>query len=291
MVTHNGVFHADDVFAVATLQLAYGVENVYVTRTRDAKVIESADVVVDVGAQYDRMRKRFDHHQKERAGARPSGILYSSFGLVWAEYGAALCSSEVAEIVDRSLVAPVDATDNGQALFTGGQPAFPGVMGCSVSRVISGFNPCWNEQDRDFDAAFILKAVPFAREILGREIYSARAQIYAREIVRSARGGPIVVLNCFCPWQETIQEPGGEDARYVVFPSETGTWMVQAVNTKPGSFELRRPLPEAWAGLRDEEFQKATGISDGIFCHPGRFICGAGSRESAMKLAQMALSD
>ena len=63
---------------------------------------------------------------------------------------------------------------------------------------------------------------------------------------------------------------------YVVFPGPGGRqWMVQQVAKAVGSFEGRKPLPEAWAGLRDEAFAKATGVADGVFCHPGRFIGGA----------------
>ena len=47
IVTHDGSFHADDVFAVATLLKLFPDANVI--RTRDTSVIERADVVVDVG--------------------------------------------------------------------------------------------------------------------------------------------------------------------------------------------------------------------------------------------------
>lgn len=289
VATHNGVFHADDVFAVAVLDLVYN-GCIRVTRTRDPKILSAADVVVDVGGEHSVTWSRFDHHQKGRAGSRSNGIFFSSFGLVWARYGESLCGPEIAKIVDRKLVCPIDATDNGQSLYTGGVAAFPGITSYSVSGVISSFNPNWNEPNADFDSAF-LKAVGFAREILLREISSARGELLAREVVLAAiqKDDPlIVVLDRFCPWQKTVYDSKA-NVLFVVFPSETGTWMCQAVNTKIGSFDLRHSLPEKWAGLRDEEFCNATGISDGVFCHPGRFICGAKSRESAIKLARMAL--
>lgn len=294
VVTHNGVFHADDVFAVATLQLVFGVEGLRVTRTRDPKVIETADIVIDVGAISDPSRGRFDHHQKGRAGARASGVLFSSFGLVWAHYGETLCDSiAAAAAVDRSLVAPIDATDNGQSLYEGGKPVFVDVAGYSVSSAISSFNPTWLEE-KDFDGAFI-RAVDFARSILLREIASVKAERAARgallraiDRARAECDPRLLVLDRCCPWAETVISAAPE-ALFVVFPSETGTWMVQAVNTAVGSFDLRRPLPEAWAGLRDEEFRKVSGVPDGVFCHPGKFICGAETREGALRLAELAL--
>ena len=47
IVTHDGKFHADDVFAVATLLLVF--PGATVTRTRDEGLIKGADAAVDVG--------------------------------------------------------------------------------------------------------------------------------------------------------------------------------------------------------------------------------------------------
>jgi len=58
----------------------------------------------------------------------------------------------------------------------------------------------------------------------------------------------------------------------------------------PNSFENRKDFPNTWAGLRDEEFQKVSGVSDAVFCHRGLFLIGAKSKEGAIKLAQIALT-
>lgn len=47
VVTHNGSFHADDVFACATLYVLLN-GRIRVTRTRETELIEKADVVFDV---------------------------------------------------------------------------------------------------------------------------------------------------------------------------------------------------------------------------------------------------
>ncbi|MDO8564969.1 MAG: MYG1 family protein, partial [bacterium] len=62
IVTHEGKFHADDVFAVATLLLALQ-DEAEVRRTRDEEDVASADIAVDVGGIYDAEKNRFDHHQ------------------------------------------------------------------------------------------------------------------------------------------------------------------------------------------------------------------------------------
>jgi uncharacterized UPF0160 family protein len=88
VVTHNGNFHPDEVFACATILIwAQKTKNrIRITRSRDGKTIEKADLVIDVGGIYDEKIGRFDHHQRGGAGARKdkSGlhIPYASFGLV-----------------------------------------------------------------------------------------------------------------------------------------------------------------------------------------------------------------
>ncbi len=58
-------------------------------RTRDLEVINKADIVIDVGGEYNADTGRFDHHQRGGAGERENGIPYSSFGLIWQKYGLA----------------------------------------------------------------------------------------------------------------------------------------------------------------------------------------------------------
>ncbi|MGH2895464.1 MAG: MYG1 family protein, partial [Solirubrobacteraceae bacterium] len=51
IATHDGSFHADEVFAIAALGLLG--EPFEVVRTRDRDVLARADVRVDVGFRYD----------------------------------------------------------------------------------------------------------------------------------------------------------------------------------------------------------------------------------------------
>jgi len=79
IVTHNGIFHADEVTAVALLKLDERFENISIVRTRDADVIASADIAVDVGGVYDVNKGRFDHHQHSYTGPMSSaGMVYEA---------------------------------------------------------------------------------------------------------------------------------------------------------------------------------------------------------------------
>lgn len=287
--THNGVFHADDVLAVAALKIVH--TDAEVIRTRDEGKLAECDVVLDVGAKYDPEVKRYDHHQKGRAGARENGVLFSSLGLVWKHHGSEICGgdAEVARIVDETVVQPVDMLDNGQKAYEG-EEAVKGVLPYNLSNAISAFNPNWNEKG-DFDGAFA-RAVEFAQVVLVREIESAKGTVAAKGLARKAVSAAIdprlIILEQFCPWHEVII-PEAPEALFVAFPSETGDWRLQSVPPSLGSFDKRKALPAAWAGKRGKDLAEITKVDDAIFCHDGLFICGAKSKEGVLEFARQAL--
>jgi uncharacterized UPF0160 family protein len=282
IATHNGNFHADDVFSIAALKSIF--PSFKLIRTRDLELIAKADVVIDVGGEYDAETDRFDHHQRGGAGERENGIPYSSFGLVWQKYGTQICqgNQSVANALDAGLVSTIDAIDCGHV---------EGVsQGISLSQTISMFNPTWQE-DSDVDRCFD-EAVEFATRVLIRFIAAASGGISAKAIVAKAiddaEDPRVIVLERYTPWKKTVHALS-QEALYVVYPSQTGQWRIQTVPVEPGSFEDRKSLPKQWAGLSDKALQEVTGIDDAMFCHNGLFIAGAASFESTMKMAAIAL--
>ncbi|MBM6549894.1 MYG1 family protein [Marinomonas ostreistagni] len=284
IATHNGNFHADDVFAVAALKHIY--PSAKLIRTRDMAVLEQADIVLDVGGVYDADQGRFDHHQRGGAGARDNGIPYSSFGLMWQKYGLELCggNQEVTDAVDKNLVSVIDAIDCGHVDGP--------LTGVSLSQTISMFNPTWEEQG-DFDACFE-EAVTFASRVLARFIAAAKGGVNAKSIVaqaiENAADPRVIVLEQFTPWKTTVLNLS-QDALFMIYPSQTGEWRIQTVPVELGSFEDRKKLPAAWAGLSGQELQQVTGLDDAMFCHNGLFIAGCESFENTMKMAEMALAE
>ena len=284
IATHNGNFHTDDVFSIAALKCIFPSFNLI--RTRDLALISKADVVIDVGGEYNSDAGRFDHHQRGGAGERENGIPYSSFGLIWQKYGLEICqgNQDVANAVDAGLVSTIDAIDCGHV---------EGVsQGISLSQTISMFNPTWQE-DTHFDACFD-EAVDFASRVLTRFIASANGGISAKDIVAkaidNAEDPRVIVLDKYTPWKRTVHALS-EEALYMVYPSNSGQWRIQTVPVEPGSFEDRKPLPKQWAGLSDKGLQDVSGIDDAMFCHNGLFIAGAETFESTMKMASIALQE
>lgn len=287
-VTHNGVFHADDVMAAAILTFC-GITAF--CRTRNPEIIKNADVVFDVGGEFDHCKKRFDHHQHGFNNEHDCGIKYASAGLVWAGFGLEViktltgeyCSHAADAIFDEieiGIMVPIDAIDNGVI-----QPQEEYAL--SFSAFISSFNPAWDDLKQDFDVAFI-EAVKAARGFLKRRIMAAYSRQKAVEIVvNSPIENKTLYLDRFCPWQKTVFD-ANLDVDFVIFPAEDGSWRLQCCPESLGSFTPKKPLPSNWAGKRDTEFQAETGVNDAVFCHPGRFIAGAKSREGIFALAKAA---
>jgi uncharacterized UPF0160 family protein len=285
VVTHDGKFHCDDIFGVAVLQLRFGVENLSVTRTREAALIKDADIVLDVGGEYDPARMRFDHHQNG-APVRESGLPYAAFGLLWKEFGEAITGSkEITEKIDKKLAQPVDAGDNGIMLYEMNQYE---VAPAEMYDLLESFMPPIGSSD-DPDEAF-MKAVTIAREYLVRVIERAKVKellkVRAKEVYEAAEDKTVLVFDAPMKRDIFIQY---EEVKVIVSQDEQKTkWVAVTVPADETTFASRVYFPEAWAGLLDEELAAVSGIKDAIFCHKERFIFVAKSREGAEAAAREA---
>jgi len=283
-VTHNGTFHSDDLFATATLSILNN-GNIKIIRTRDKKKIEKGDYVYDVGGEYSPDKNIFDHHQKGGAGMRDNGAPYASFGLVWKKYGKDICKSkEVADIIEKKLVMPIDAVDNGVNIFDIKNDIAP----YTIQDVIFSFRPSWKERE-DYDRSF-KKLIPIAENIITREIIRTRdmleANSFVKKIYEESFDKRIVIIDGNYPWVDEIDTH--KEPIYVV-SNKHDLWRVEAVRKEKYSFESRKPFPESWAGKKDQELIDETGVSDAVFCHNARFLVVAKSKDGAITLAEKAL--
>lgn len=287
VIVHSGNFHPDDVFAVATLQLHLGKEQMQVIRTRDDAVVARGDWVIDVGGVYDAQTQRFDHHQND-APVRDNGIPYAAFGLVWKYLGESVGGSKaVADVIEERLAQQIDAGDNGVTLYTLNQYT---VAPYELYNVIGSFRPVWGSETTD-DEAF-LEAVDFARALLNRVIAHAQAgeqmRQYAQLGYEAASDKAILVYDQSVNRNLFIEYP---EVLVALHPSESESgksWKAAVVPKGYGTFENRVTFPEAWAGLRGQELAAVSGIEDAVFCHKNCFLFVAQSKEGALKAARMA---
>ena len=181
LATHSGKFHCNELFAYAVLRLALGLhtpgQDHILRRTRKPDLIESADIVWNVGSIFDAPARRSDHHQRG-APVRDDGTPFSSAGLVWQVYGqravAALLrqshsdsfAKPIADELENGIVKRIDEIDNGVAA---GGPFQRDTLG--LATLISEYNPSRDAPDANGptagDAAF-LEAASLAEGVLRR---------------------------------------------------------------------------------------------------------------------------
>lgn len=287
VITHSGSFHADEVFAVSTLQLHFGVENVEVTRTRDESTIATGDIVVDVGGVYDAGLQRFDHHQNG-APTRENGIPYAAFGLVWKHYGEAVVGSpEAAAEIERKLVLPIDANDVGVSLYDVNDK---GITPATLQDILSLWRPTWGSVGGT-DSAFA-EVCGLARDILSRAVAHAKSDLehkhYVESVYQTAEDKVVLVFDKSVSTHFLIEHP---EVIVAIYPSEEGDrWSAAMVRKNFDSFEPRAKFSESWTRLRGAELAASSGIEDAVFCHKARFLFVAKSREGAIEAANKALA-
>jgi uncharacterized UPF0160 family protein len=162
----------------------------------------------------------------------------------------------------------------------------------SFSRLVGRLN--WDdlggEQEPSFQEAiqmawrFLIR--PAIRKALGRVISRDRVKV----VLAAARLTGLAVFDQYEPaWTEVILEEDRERRiRFVVYPT-TDSWRCQQVPLQPHSALARQSFPSAWLSLSNQAFQEASGVSDATFCHRAGFLCGAKSKEGALRLAELAL--
>lgn len=87
------------------------------------------------------------------------------------------------------------------------------------------------------------------------------------------------------PWKKAVCK---SQVEFVIFPSNRGGYMVQAVPIEEHSPILKHPFPEQWRGKTSSQLYELTGIETFHFCHASGFICAVGTLEDARKVASMA---
>ena len=292
VVTHNGSFHADDVFACATLQLWAEKEGrrLKITRTRDPEITSKADIVLDTGNIYDPEKNRFDHHQPGGASVRENGIPYASFGLIWKHYGKEICDEETHKKVEENLVLPIDARDNGVNIS---KPNELGLTDYRVSDAIHTFNPSWLEEENQAFRQF-KKALKFAKEVLGRELVWEKAAVEGARLTRGAieaQNNPeILVLDKRVDSEKEVTKH--KNIKFIASKSKANNnWSVISAKDDLEDYHSNRAVfPEKWRGLRDVELAEISGVSGAIFCHRGGWMVKAETKEAALEMARLALA-
>lgn len=292
IVTHNGIFHADEMLAISLFVIEKGWTDVNVIRTRNPQVIEFADIVFDVGG-VDKIEGpilHLDHHTPETLSSFENGIKKATCAKV-AEllYGH---NPEFLERLKKEIVYAVSAQDNGQKWQD-----FD-IIDNPLS-FVHHMNPSLNESGK-IDILFkssLEMTLEIVQNILARIKDSMEAEALVDKLIAMETiedQGYLVFENGGLPWKSKVIDFNNKTGNidFVVFQSiNKDSWMVQCVPPEANSFDKRVPLPEEWGGLKGRDLAEVSGFEDAVFCHPGRFLAGFKSKESAIQAVEKLLSD
>ena len=282
--THNGVFHADDVFSVAVINYArksFGLSPAKVVRSRLQEKWNLCDTLVDVG------EGTYDHH----------GSAMQHCGDRWANYPTVPASAFKLVLEALEEVCPWVCYFETLALQIAAQDN--GVKSVEVAEVLNlefvkFLNPTWVEdfkeiEDKQFEIAVEMAEVMLEALIRNLDALEAAGEQYM--IIADKGADPtdfsVEIVAGLPDWQKAVCDFW--DADYVFFEGSEGTWYIQCVpETAEDVFSKRKPLPEEWAGARDKDLGSRIQMAipdfspeDAVFCHIGRFIMGVKSREAA----------
>lgn len=308
VVTHNGLFHADETFGVAFLNLIIGSE-MRVVRTRNPQEIEGAYVALDVGGVYDNAKLRYDHHQREFTDVHEgTSVKLAACGLIWKHFGTCLITKFHPELdleqvqsmwqsVDETICRPVDLQDNGQGTFkVEGAEA----QALTVSMMVAAFN----QQDiysPAQDEAF-MKVVEILKEYILNFLRAGANKLQllkeAEEAVKAQLGSRVLVLDKFLPYREAVLKANAEGGQFdlVTYPAN-GQWNIQTVpvdDSTENFYSQRVSLPQRLWGLTGPDASKESlGGSALVFCHKTGFLAAvkADTAEVARKAAEAVIAE
>lgn len=310
VVTHNGLFHADEGFGVAFLSLLLGSEEVRVVRTRNPAQIEQAYVALDVGGVYDNDGLRYDHHQRDFTEVHEgTSVKLAACGLIWKHFGTCLITKYHPELdteqvqslwqtVDETVCRPVDLQDNGQGIFkVEGAEA----QALTVSMMVAAFN----QQDiysPAQDEAF-MRVVEILKEYILNFLRAGANKLQllkeAEEAVRAQLGSKVLVLDKFLPYREAVLKANAEEGGQfdlVTYPAK-GQWNIQTIpvdDTPENFYSQRVSLPQRLWGLTGPDASKESlGGSALVFCHKTGFLAAvkADTAEAARKAAEAVIAE
>lgn len=322
IITHSGVFHSDEIFSIAILQLLdRHWEDVEIVRTRDADVIKKAfsenTLILDVGEVFSPENGWIDHHQisfdKKYTIINEYGdyetIPMATCGCVWslvsdhiirqlAKSKDIFLNKDNLEYVKSSMknyLFQIDAVDVGKLDCLGISKAQ------TMIATISMFNSD-NVNDSVEQLSNFKKAINLAKMILTKKIFSILRKVLSREKIFNSleesknnhHEDYLIIEEVGTPWKEIVFEnwEDFEKTKLVIFKAGEDDWRVQTLPLYKDDFTSQRnPAPVDLRGKSTEEIKSISGINDITFIHRSGFLGGVKSLKSAKKLVDFWLNN
>lgn len=299
LVTHSGSFHADELLSSVILARLFPLAELVRTRDKSWTAPAPDRIIFDVGGGFNAAAQIFDHHQRPNP-LRTDGRPYSSFGLIWAQYGRDyLRAMDVPEHdieaihngLDDGFVLPIDLLDNGAVNAAEAGPLFAGL---TLPVLLESLRPVFDVRETFADDRAFRDAQPIAGALFEAQVRHRAAEHRALSVIQTAVAaagdGRVLELPMGMPFRAAVEAMGADHLLFVIHPRGTD-WALTTIRTGDDTFDNRADLPAAWAGLTDEALEAASGVAGARFCHNGRFIAVAATRTAVVEMADIAVRE
>ena len=294
---HDGMFHADEVVALAIIMLAFGKDNVEYTRSRNFNGFVGADYVVDEGGMYDGV-KFFDHHQIDfHMKHEGTDIRYASAGLVWDNLSHAIAlrylrNTDMRKIckfytyVIDDLILGIDAVDNGQFKDSNS------IHQNTLSSIVKTFNvDNYIVYCEEQNSAFA-QVVEFTYQYLHKFFENTAHAIYDEDIVLNAYAvvkNGVMILPKFIPsWKNVLLRVDAEHkVKVCLVEAQPGEWSITSALKEANSMEPLCPSPLFLRGVdKSDNAMLQSGVF--TFVHKTGFTGGfsAATTKDAIEVAE-----
>lgn len=299
--THDGKFHTDELIAIALIgRVIPG--TISIIRTRDLKVLDTCDIVLDVG--HKNFGKYFDHHGRDFQETHPeTRFKLAATGIVWYDLHDLLLDTlhltsqaakeDASELIFKRIILPTDSDDNGQfaARPSGPQPI-------TLPEIVNSFNAMASITGDQQDC--FLKCLDLVRTVVHLKFAEIARQVSESSRILQAmltadaqdKADGIFVLNPQGPWISVVLNnwEDTQNFKVCIFPGDSpNRWKIQ---TFPGSrYErkaMRCPAP-SW--MRGHQYDSSNSLIENlkvIFVHNDGFIGTVeGTLEEAKAFARL----
>jgi uncharacterized UPF0160 family protein len=293
VVTHDGTFHSDEVFAVALLKRFVSKGNMEIIRTRDKYLLNeyTSDknvFVIDVGRKYEEQNKNFDHHQRDFKDCWEDEIFYSSCGLIWKyikkKQYLKKYSYEMLKNIENSLIKRIDMHDNG-------------IKGWPLSGMIASCNREENTLDT-FNRAVDVASV-YLENVFHQEITNDKNHVILENDLKKYNGKEVFISSVPIKNGYFLRKLSyNTHALVLIYSSNEDNqerWYSKSINRyyeeEDERIQVSALAPEKWRGLSDKELVSATGVKGAIFVHRAGFLCVSKNKKSALLLAEQMIEN
>jgi uncharacterized UPF0160 family protein len=265
VLTHNGMFHADEVLAIAGIKREF--PNVEILRiSRDSipeEDLKNPEVwIVDIGGVYAPKTGQYDHHQASNLEASCTIVFKKLWESLWKEKGVSWW------YLKNHLLNYVSDVDKGLILERGEIPTF--------NSLIRTLNGKWEDSDLNFSKALLIAEISLEGYISSSISFEEEFTPFKEVAILDESRNYAMILGAraqkFAHWKQYLEVLEWDECKYLITEVSTeGKTSYKVISRNSIEWPISKH-PEQ------------------TFLHNSGFLCDTGSLESARDMVRLSIN-